>query len=81
MSTFKNPKCEHIEVSTNFSFQIQFLQFVWISCNKIYSKTSIFHTLTLKIMKLTILNLTHRGVFDNTKNTPNSSIVFSFDFI
>jgi hypothetical protein len=32
------PKCEHIEGSTDFSFQTQFLQIVWISSNKIYSK-------------------------------------------
>jgi hypothetical protein len=31
-------KCEHIEGSTKFSFQTQFLQFVWISKNKIHSK-------------------------------------------
>jgi len=39
------PKYEHIEGST------QFLQFVWISINKILSKISIFHTLALKIVK------------------------------
>jgi len=37
-----------IEGSSDFSFQTQFLQFVWISSNKIYSKINIFHTLGLK---------------------------------
>jgi len=32
------PKCEHIEGSTDFSFQTKFLQFVWISNSKIHSK-------------------------------------------
>jgi hypothetical protein len=31
------PKCEKIEGSTDFSFLTQFLQFVWISNNKIHS--------------------------------------------
>jgi hypothetical protein len=34
-----------------FSFQTQILQFAWISSNKIHSKTNIFDTLDLKIMK------------------------------
>jgi hypothetical protein len=42
------PKCERIEGSTNFSFQTQILQFVWISSNKIHLKINIFHTLALK---------------------------------
>jgi hypothetical protein len=29
----------------------QFLQFVWISSNKIHTKMNIFHTLALKIVK------------------------------
>jgi hypothetical protein len=44
-------QCEHIEGSTDFAFQTQFLQFVWISSNKITSKSNIFHTLALKIVK------------------------------
>jgi hypothetical protein len=35
------------------------LQFVWISNNKIHSKNNFFHTLVLKIVKLTLLNFTH----------------------
>jgi hypothetical protein len=31
-------KYEHIEGLADFSFQIQFLQFVWISSNNIHSK-------------------------------------------
>jgi hypothetical protein len=43
------PKCEHIEGPTDFSFQTQFLQFIWISSNKIQLKINIFHTLALKL--------------------------------
>ncbi len=32
----KQLQCEHIEGSTDFSFQTQFLQFVWIPSNKIH---------------------------------------------
>jgi hypothetical protein len=42
---------EHIEHSNDFSFQTLFLQFVWISNNKIHSKINNFHTLALKIVK------------------------------
>jgi len=35
-------KCEHIEGSTDFSFQTQFLQFVWISKNKIHSERCMY---------------------------------------
>jgi len=47
------PKCERIEepASTAISLQTQFLQFVWISSNKIHLKINIFHTLALKIVK------------------------------
>ncbi len=44
-------KCEHIEGSTDFSLQTQFLQLVWIFSSKIHSKINIFHTLALKIVK------------------------------
>jgi hypothetical protein len=44
-------QCEHIEGSTAFAFQTQFLQFVWISSIKITSKINIFHTLALTIVK------------------------------
>jgi len=36
------PKCEYIESSTDFSFQTQFLKFIWTSNNKIHSKIIIF---------------------------------------
>ncbi len=59
------PKCEHIEALSEFSFQTRFLQFVWISNNKIHSKNNIFHTLVLKIVKLTLLNFTHPRLSNN----------------
>jgi len=71
------PKCEHIEGSTDFSFQTQFLQFVWISSNKIHSKINIFHTLVLIFLKQTLLNLTCPGLADNTKIAPKSQYSFS----
>jgi hypothetical protein len=37
--------------STELSLQTHFLQFVWISSNKIKLKINIFHTLALKIVK------------------------------
>jgi hypothetical protein len=54
------------------SLQTQFLQFVWISSNKIHSKINIFHTLALKIVKKTPLILTHQGL----SNTPKIPIHF-----
>jgi hypothetical protein len=36
---------------TDFSLQTQFLQFIWISSNKMHSKVNIFRTLALKIVK------------------------------
>jgi hypothetical protein len=48
---FSIQQCKHIEGSTDFAFQTQFLQFVWISSNKITFKSNIFHTLALKIVK------------------------------
>jgi hypothetical protein len=60
---------------TDFS---QFLQFVLISSNKIHSKINTFHTLAQKIVKLTLLNLTHWGLFNNTKNA--SKFQYSFQF-
>jgi hypothetical protein len=50
---------------SEFSFQTRFLQFVWISNNKIHSKNNIFHTLVLKIVKLTLLNFTHPRLSNN----------------
>jgi hypothetical protein len=37
--------------SMDFSFQTQFLQFIWIFSTKIHSKINIFHTLAKKIVK------------------------------
>jgi hypothetical protein len=71
------PKCEHIEGSTDFSFQTQILQFVWISSNKIHSKINIFHTLVLIFLKQTLLNLTCPGLADNTKIAPKFQYSFS----
>ncbi len=48
-----------------------------IFSNKIHWKINIFHTLALKIVKLAQLNLTPRGLFNNTKNAPQIPIQFS----
>lgn len=72
------PKFEHIEGSTDFfPSKPNFLQFVWISTNKICWKINIFHTLALKIVKYTLLNLTCQRLSKNTKNARKFSIKFS----
>jgi hypothetical protein len=58
-----------------------FLQFVWISNNKIHSKINNFHTLALKIVKQTLLNLTCQGLSNNTKNAPQIPIQFSVSIL
>jgi len=60
---------------TDFS---HFLQFVLISSNKIHSKINTFYTLAWKIVKLTWLNLTHWGHFNNIKSA--STFQYSFQF-
>jgi hypothetical protein len=50
--------------------QPNLFQFVWISSNKTHSKINIFHTLVLKIVKWTLLNLTCWGLSNNIMNTP-----------
>jgi hypothetical protein len=62
--------CEHVDGSTTFSFQTQFLQFVWIFSNKIHLNVNIFDTLALKIVKQTLWNLAQWGLSNNTKNAP-----------
>jgi hypothetical protein len=61
------------------------LQFFWIPSNKIHSKINIFHTLPLKIVKYTLINLASGGLSNNTKNTrtqiPIKFSVFDFIFI
>ncbi len=44
-------KFGNVNGSTDFSFQTHFLQFVWISSDKIHSKVNSFHTFALKIVK------------------------------
>ncbi len=44
---------------------------------QIHSKINIFRTLALKIVKWTLLNLTHWGLSKNTKNSPKIPIQFS----
>jgi hypothetical protein len=51
IENFQIWQCEHFEGSTDFLFQTQFLQIVWISSNKIHSNINILCTLTLKILK------------------------------
>ncbi len=41
---------------------------------------NIFHTLALKIVKQTLLNLTRQGLSNNTKNTLKSQYSFQFRF-
>jgi hypothetical protein len=49
--------------------------------NKIHSKINIFHTLALKIVKETLLNLTLPRAFpNNTKDTPKLQWRFCFQF-
>jgi hypothetical protein len=71
------PKCEHIECPTDFSIQTQFHQLGWIFDNGSTPKINIFRTLALKIVKWTLLNLTHRGLSKNTTNSPKIPIQFS----
>jgi hypothetical protein len=71
------PKCEHIESPTDFSIQTQFHQLGWIFNNGSTPKINIFRTLALKIVKWTLLNLTHRGLSKNNTNSPKIPIKFS----
>ncbi len=73
-------KCEHMEGSTDISFQTQFLQFVWISSNKIHSKINVFPHLSSENCEINSLNLTHQGLSNNTKNTPKFQCSFQFLF-
>ncbi len=61
-----------------FPSQPNLFQFVWISSNKIHSKINIFHTLNLKIVKWTLLNLTCWRLSNNITNTPQIPTEFSF---
>jgi hypothetical protein len=72
------PKCEHIENSSNFSFQTQFLQFIWISNNKIHSKINIVHTWALKIMNKLHYILFTKGFPTTPRMFLNSNIIFNF---
>jgi hypothetical protein len=75
------PKYEHIKGSTVSSFQTQFLEFVWISSNKIHSKINIFHTLVLKIVKYTLLNMNCQGAFQQHQEHPQIPIHFSVSIL
>ncbi len=74
------PKCEHMEGSTDISFQTQFLQFVWISSNKIHSRINVFPHLSSKFFEIIFLNLTLQRFSNNTKNTPKFWYNFQFSF-
>jgi hypothetical protein len=58
---------------------MQFLQFVWISSNK-PTQINIFHTLALKIVKQTLLNLTYWELSNNTMNALKFQYSFQFGF-
>ncbi len=45
------PSVNTLRAQLIFPSKPNFLQFVWISNNKIHSKINIFHTLALKFMK------------------------------
>jgi hypothetical protein len=55
-----------MEGSTDISFQTQFLQFVWISSNKIHSKINVFPNLSSENCEINSLNLTRQGLSNNT---------------
>jgi len=75
------PKCEHIEGSTDFSFQTQILQFVWISSNKIHPKINIFHTLALKNCEINSTKSDSLRAFQQHQECPQIPIQFSVSIL
>ncbi len=47
---------------------------------KFTQKIILFHTLTLKIVKKNLLNLSHQEFSNNAKNTPKFQYSFQFEF-
>jgi len=74
-------KCEHIEGSTDFSFQTQSLQFVWISSNKIHPKINIFHSLALKICEINSTKCNSLRAFQQHQEYPQIPIQFSVSIL
>ncbi len=75
------PKCEHIEGSTDFSFQTQILQFVWISSNKIHPKIIIFHTLALNNCEINSTKSNSLRAFQQHQEYPQIPIQFSVSIL
>jgi hypothetical protein len=63
---------------SDFSFQTQFLQFVWISNNKIHSKKQHLPHLSSENCEINFTKFHSPKAF---QQSPNSNIVFSFGFI
>ncbi len=73
------PKCEHIEGLTKFSFQTQFLQFVWISNNKI--KHQYLSQLSFENCEINSIKSNPPRAFQAHKECPQILVYFSISIL
>ncbi len=71
-------QCEHIEDSTDFSFETQILHF-FLNFQQ-QNPLNVFHILALKIVKFYFIKLDSLNIFQNTKNNPKFQCNFQLQF-
>jgi hypothetical protein len=75
------PKCAHIEGSTDFSFQTQFLQFFRIFSNKIHSKNQYLPHLSSENCEINSIKPETLRAFQLSNIIKSASIFqYSFEF-